>query len=161
VTSGVNWDAIGALAELLGAVGVIASLVYLANQIRQNSQSVRAESVRQLLGQSSQMFMSATTSVEVVAAQVKARAGDDLGEEDSTRLMLLTMAILGNYENGFYQYRSGSLPEEIHASFRRRLSEQLRIPWFRETWDQFGDRFTTEFRSYVSELRDEASKPAV
>ena len=29
-----NWDAIGAIAELLGAVGVIASLVYLATQIR-------------------------------------------------------------------------------------------------------------------------------
>ncbi len=29
-----NWDAIGAIAELLGAVGVIASLIYLATQIR-------------------------------------------------------------------------------------------------------------------------------
>jgi hypothetical protein len=29
-----NWDAIGAIAELLGAIGVIASLVYLAGQIR-------------------------------------------------------------------------------------------------------------------------------
>jgi hypothetical protein len=32
-----NWDAIGAVAELLGAIGVIASLVYLAVQIRQSS----------------------------------------------------------------------------------------------------------------------------
>jgi hypothetical protein len=31
-----NWDAIGAIAELLGAIGVIASLVYLATQIRQS-----------------------------------------------------------------------------------------------------------------------------
>jgi hypothetical protein len=29
-----NWDAIGAIAETLGAVGVIASLVYLATLIR-------------------------------------------------------------------------------------------------------------------------------
>jgi hypothetical protein len=32
-----TWDAIGAIAELLGAMGVIASLVYLAGQIRQSS----------------------------------------------------------------------------------------------------------------------------
>ena len=31
-----NWDAIGAIAELLGAIGVIASLIYLATQIRQS-----------------------------------------------------------------------------------------------------------------------------
>jgi len=41
-----NWDAIGAIAELLGAIGVIASLVYLATQIRhgreQMSQNTRA-----------------------------------------------------------------------------------------------------------------------
>jgi hypothetical protein len=41
-----NWDAIGAIAETLGAVGVIASLVYLATQIRhsrdQMSQNTRA-----------------------------------------------------------------------------------------------------------------------
>jgi hypothetical protein len=33
----VNWDAIGAMAELVGAAGVIFSLVYLARQIRQSN----------------------------------------------------------------------------------------------------------------------------
>ena len=147
-----NWDAIGALAELLAAAGVIASLVYLGSQIRQSSQAVRAESVRQLLAQSSQNFMSGTTSPEVVSALVKAQSTEGLAEEDRTRLTLLAMAILSNYENGHYQYRSGSLPEEIHASFRSRLSGQLAIPWFRECWDQFGNRFSSDFRSYVAEL---------
>ena len=32
-----NWDAIGAIAELAGAIGVIASLIYLARQIRQSN----------------------------------------------------------------------------------------------------------------------------
>ena len=39
-----NWDAIGAIAELLGAVGVIASLVYLASQMGQNARAARASS---------------------------------------------------------------------------------------------------------------------
>ena len=49
-----NWDAIGAIAELLGAVGVIASLVYLAGQIRhsreqmsQNTRALRASTFQQ------------------------------------------------------------------------------------------------------------------
>jgi hypothetical protein len=36
-----NWDAIGAIAELLGAIGVIASLVYLATQVRQSRDQMR------------------------------------------------------------------------------------------------------------------------
>jgi hypothetical protein len=35
-----NWDAIGAIAELLGAIGVIASLIYLATQIRQSREQM-------------------------------------------------------------------------------------------------------------------------
>ena len=37
-----NWDAIGAIAELLGAIGVIASLVYLATQIREAREQIQA-----------------------------------------------------------------------------------------------------------------------
>ena len=36
-----NWEAIGAIGEVVGGVAVIATLLYLAIQIRQNAQSVR------------------------------------------------------------------------------------------------------------------------
>ena len=37
-----NWEAIGALAEVFGAVGVIITLVFLARQISHNTNAVRA-----------------------------------------------------------------------------------------------------------------------
>jgi hypothetical protein len=39
-----NWEAIGAVGEVAGAIGVIATLGYLAVQIRHNTRSVRAAS---------------------------------------------------------------------------------------------------------------------
>ena len=36
-----NWEAIGAVAELVGAIGVVASLVYLAYQIRQSTSQMK------------------------------------------------------------------------------------------------------------------------
>jgi hypothetical protein len=42
----VNWDALGALAELLGAAGVVVSLVYLALQIRRSNALAVAEAHR-------------------------------------------------------------------------------------------------------------------
>ncbi len=50
-----NWDAIGAIAELFGAVGVIASLVYLATQIR-HSQEQTIENTRALRAGTYQQF---------------------------------------------------------------------------------------------------------
>ena len=36
-----NWEAVGAIAELFGALGVIASLVFLTLQIRMNTKALR------------------------------------------------------------------------------------------------------------------------
>ena len=44
-----NWDAIGAVGEVVGAIAVIASIVYLATQIRSNSEIARSQSQRELL----------------------------------------------------------------------------------------------------------------
>ena len=38
-----NWDAVGAIAEAVGAFGVIATLLYLATQIRQATRVAKAD----------------------------------------------------------------------------------------------------------------------
>ena len=35
-----NWDALGAVAEALGAAGVVVTLVYLSVQVRRNSKEI-------------------------------------------------------------------------------------------------------------------------
>ncbi len=50
-----NWEAVGAIAELLGGIGVIVSLFYLAMQIQQNTRSVRAASYQSVTSSLSQL----------------------------------------------------------------------------------------------------------
>ena len=40
-----NWEAIGAIGEIVGAAAVFLTLIYLALQIRQNTSSVRLAAV--------------------------------------------------------------------------------------------------------------------
>ena len=39
-----NWDSVGAIAELLGAIGVIGSLIYVASQVRASTVASKVES---------------------------------------------------------------------------------------------------------------------
>ena len=39
-----NWEALGAVAELLGAIGVIVTLIYLSRQISHNSKQLEGSS---------------------------------------------------------------------------------------------------------------------
>ena len=43
-----NWEAIGAIGEVLGAIGVIVTLGYLAIQIRQNTKVTKAATAQQM-----------------------------------------------------------------------------------------------------------------
>ena len=38
-----NWDALGAIAELLGAIAVFLTLAYLTVQVRQNSKALEQQ----------------------------------------------------------------------------------------------------------------------
>ena len=46
-----NWEAIGALGEIAGALAVVASLVYLATQIRQSNKHLDLESSKHTIEQ--------------------------------------------------------------------------------------------------------------
>ena len=46
-----NWEAIGAIAEALGAIGVISTVVYIALQIRHNSEAVQGSTEQALMSQ--------------------------------------------------------------------------------------------------------------
>ena len=46
-----NWEAVGAVGETLGALGVIASLIYLASQIRAQNRESRAAAANEWTNQ--------------------------------------------------------------------------------------------------------------
>ena len=86
-----NWDAIGAIAETLGAIGVIASLVYLAGQIRhsreqmsQNTQALRSSSFQLFREEISQAYSSAVENPGLIKiVRTGMDAYDELGEDDA------------------------------------------------------------------------------
>ena len=60
-----NWEALGAIAEFLGAIAVLITLLYLARQIRQNRDSVESASAETVLSNISSALQNAASSSQV------------------------------------------------------------------------------------------------
>ena len=113
-----NWDAIGAIAETLGAVGVIASLVYLATQIRYsreqimlNTRAVRAAAYQQL----HENISESVNTVPAPEMQLVRRGNDgfhQLNEEDAYLYGQWAARLVISFEDGHYQYRIGMLDDD-------------------------------------------------
>ncbi len=91
-----NWEAIGAIGEILGAIAVLATLVYLAAQIRQNSRFVQAATYHSTSRARNEFNFAVATTPELSALLI--RAGDKsttLDAEEQQRFDALMWRPLG------------------------------------------------------------------
>jgi hypothetical protein len=133
-----NWDAIGAIAETLGAVGVIASLVYLARQMGQNTRAVRSSACQQV---DESLHTTMMTALQIPGLDQVVRAGtadfQELNEEDAFRFSYWAMGVMKRFDTAYYQYRVGMLDEDRWQVPRHDLKAFLSGPglvqWLRGT----------------------------
>jgi len=57
-----NWDAIGSIAEYIGAIGVILSLVYVGRELRQSNKMARSATRQEMTATTSNWAMGIATS---------------------------------------------------------------------------------------------------
>ncbi len=129
---------LGALGEFLGSIAVLATLVYLAMQIRQNTRTMD-ESKKLALAQTYQMRSDALQMMLVHAADSEhigpiitklTTAGypdvtsslDQLSKEELGRFRQWQIAQQTHWDNMFFQYQQGFIDEEYYRdSFRVRV----------------------------------------
>jgi hypothetical protein len=109
-----NWDAIGAVAELTGALGVILSLVYLAFQIRLNSKQIEQNSnfVESTLYQSVGNAMLSWHTIiaqdqDVAKIWQKIRTGKELTKEERAQAWSLVAMLFVSMGGQQQHYRNG------------------------------------------------------
>jgi hypothetical protein len=130
-----NWDAIGAIAETLGAIGVIASLVYLATQIRQSRDQMRAATYQQMQATITDRVCWASQSPEIEeAVRLGLRDFERLSDEDAFRFNLWASAVTMACENSHYQYRIGMLDEDRWQNHRSAVELSFGSPGFAQWW---------------------------
>lgn len=128
-----NWDAVGAIAELLAAVGVIISLIFVGFQVRKSNAEARAATMQATTDTEVAMVATFARNAEVWAKVV---TGQRLEGEIETRKGILLFALLMiDYENRFHQHRAGNLDERSWNGRLNLMGELTELPIF-ETWRQ-------------------------
>lgn len=156
-----NWEAIGAVGEVLGALGVVVTLGYLAVQIRQNTVSME-QGRRLALAQAYQMRADSLQSMVVDAANSKVGAIlvkltgfgypedisvlSELTADELGRFRLWQIAQQTHWDNMFYQYQQGYIDEEYYEeAFKERVVRLI------PTWRALG--LTQCRHSFLDEMQ--------
>ena len=158
-----NWDAIAAIAELLGAVGVILSLVYVATQVRQGAVATRLDTAVRVMETTITLTGPLTDSREFSHLVMAALQGEGLETPgDRVHVHAWFFATLKTIENGHYLFERGVLEEEVWRNWEDWWSYWLRLPGFTQYWHDRRFVFRESFREAVdSWLVDEGPMPEI
>ncbi len=109
-----NWTAISAIGDLVGVLAIIASLVYVALQVRQNTRAILGNS-RQCLLDADLVLISGYIEYAIDPHLI----GDevDLTPADHRRFVWTVIKAIRIREFAWHQYQSGSLDEETWQSY--------------------------------------------
>jgi hypothetical protein len=141
------------LGEFLGGIFVVFSLVYLAIQIRQNTQSNRAENFARGLERISEM--QATLSRDPELASLHARGVADassLTPQERIRFTWWFAEAFGAFEFLFHQSKTGAIPDEIWDRWSETVAWWLSYPGVQSWWRANPAPFSRSFTRFVDEL---------
>jgi len=154
----VNWEAIGAIANLLAAIGVIASLIYLAVQIRQNTRAVRSSSVQSLVQSLSATSQAVLENEYIIPIMLKASAGlETLTDEERARLHFLLVMTLRRFEGVYFQRDLGFVDAAVIEGFERSHISILTSKSGRAWWAKSKEIFNSRFVAHVEKLLKEGA----
>lgn len=144
---------LAAWGEFLGGIAVVASLIYLASQIRQNSRFLEASIADTRLKSLNEGAVLVVQDADVARIYWDGIANrSSLPEADRRRFdPLLTIVFQGQRENYKY-YRDGMISRETWEGYEQGLRWQLQQPGVREWWREWNRVLPLEFRDFVEGL---------
>ena len=149
-----NWDAIGAIGETVGAIAVIATLIYLASQIRQLKQQ-NAQATMQHIADSMNHFMDMLASEANASLVVQGKESyKRLSEADKLRFFAIHARFLNTVGVWYLQVCRTYSPSERDETIEN-LKENIRFfcdnPGFRELWSELREEFAGEIWGLVDD----------
>jgi hypothetical protein len=147
-----NWDAIGAVAESLGALGVIASLIYLGIQLKSNASASRVESKIATLKMLTEFNDKFIHYPELYDLWTRGKSGTEtLTDEEYAQFFHLNMNSFWVVSAGYYQNVAGKLSDGDWVEVASILDTWMENEGIQKWWSRHaGTKFNPNFVSYVN-----------
>ena len=155
-----NWEALGAIGEIVGAVAVLVTLGYLALQIRQNTQSVRSSTFQAAIRDMAENIDHLVRDPELNRIwHVGIHDLESLSTEDRHRFAAYMTSVLRRYENLVYQTHPGTLDPDAWEGVRANLKNTLSHPGTVVWWKRARHLFNRQLQDFV-DMELSAEEPA-
>jgi len=155
-----NWEAIGAIGELVGSVAVVASLVYVAMQLRQHTAMMRTLASQERVQRDFDIASALIDNRDVAEIWVKGRSAfASLSEVDQQRLIWFERRAIIHWNNMFELRNRGQLPETDWDELVWLIRALGRNQGLLATWQIFRGSFGAPFQAFLDDNLQPGAAP--
>jgi hypothetical protein len=146
---------IGNLAEAIAAVAVILSIVYLSNQIQQNTKAVRASSYQEVANGISGFQTSLAENEDLSRVYLKGLEDlRQLSPVDRVRFEMIIGQLFAKYDVAVYFYNQDLISEQAINPYSKLILLILDNPGVEAWWENAQVFFSENMRTYINELKN-------
>ena len=147
-----NWDAIGAIGDAVGGIGIVVSLVYLAIQTRNNTSAIHAASLHEVNASFAEISLALSMNSEMTELIQKVLSGEaELTPIERARFGFFATSFWRRAESMFFQSEQGTLQQESWRGLEVTLRVLIQSNEGRLWWADTSDRFNSKFQKFVSD----------
>ena len=138
------------IAEIIGVIIVVVTLLYLSVQVRQNTIALRSSTTHSVQAQIATNYGLIAADPELMGILLKGmQKPSALSALETGRFMAWWSIALYAWQNIYYQMLSGAYEKPIFDGFMRLLAGASSSPGFRTVWEQRKFILSTDFQEYV------------
>jgi len=144
-----NWEAVAAVAQLVGTTGVIITLVFLAVQVRGNTRVANAQARQSI---SEFVLRIAIFRAEHADRFAKLESSSELTEGDHQFRYWSHIQFLLHAETYFHHHALRLIPDAHWRPYERYFAKYVKSPGFKEAWDDTGPNFSEDFAHWINAI---------
>ena len=147
-----NLSDLANLGQVIGAVAVVVSLIYVALQIRQNTSAIRSAAAQTVHEHFATWYRLVAADPELSQIVVNGlRDYSSLSEMERARFIAAYMAFVSYSQNAFLKWRQGLLEPSLWMGWELVIMNLVCAPGGKAFWKERGYMFGEEFRHYVED----------
>jgi len=147
-----NWEALGAIGEIVGAVAVVVTLAYLAVQIRQNTRVFRSSTEQAQADAHTRCLSLVAQDSDLARLYLRGASGESLDRDESLRFGFLLHVVFTQIQAAFFHRRQGTLSPEQWVPASRVAAWWISSPGAQAWWADGKAVYREEFVQLVEEM---------
>jgi len=154
----VNWGAVGAVGEIIGAVAVLVTLIYLAVQIRQTRIAQQIDAIRTNRTERRDFFTALRDSPYIPPIIAKLNADTQISNEEELRLIAHYAALWGLIYSEWVQANlaiAGKFKTSQSVNVAWAIAQPRSLDWFNRYGRRlYPEEFILDIEAEISRLAD-------